>query len=168
MPRRGCEKSRRIQIYYVSLFILVAEDNSDDAFFLQRGFRKVSDCTFQIVSDGEQVIQYLLGETPFEGRQAYPFPDWLLLDLKLPRRNGFEVLGWLQGHPDCGVIPTIVYSSSKQNEDIRRAYALGANGYFEKPMNPEGFEKLARLLVDYWTAARRPDIRRQAVCVNSR
>src|SRR6266404_160025 len=93
--------------------ILVAEDDADDVFLLRRATRKagLSHRVFDVV-DGTMVISYLGGEPPFDNRLDYPFPDLLLLDLKMPKMNGFDVLAWLKGRPDMGSLPVVVLSSS--------------------------------------------------------
>src|SRR4051812_17585574 len=106
--------------------ILIGEDNEDDVFILQRALQKagISNPT-HICADGEEVISYLKAEGRYADRQKYDFPRMLLLDLKMPRLTGFDVLRWLGGHPDCAVIPTMVLTSSREPRDIQEAYRLG-------------------------------------------
>ncbi|HWH68561.1 MAG TPA: response regulator [Candidatus Sulfotelmatobacter sp.] len=117
--------------------ILVAEDDPDDLFLLMRALVK-SGITIpaHFVHDGREVIDYLLGEPPYQDRTAYPLPSLLLLDLMMPRLNGFEVLTWLQLQPGLRRLPVVVLSGSDRQPDIDRAHALGASVYVVKPQDP--------------------------------
>jgi len=103
------------------------------------------------VGDGEQAIAYLSGAGPYQNREKFPLPMLVLLDLKLPRRSGLEVLAWMrqQGAPICR-IPVVVLTSSKQSVDVNRAYELGANSYLVKPVTFEGLLDMVRALEMYW------------------
>ena len=131
--------------------ILVAEDDIDDAFFLQRAFQKAGVSTsLQFVKDGQEAIDYLDGEGDFTDRAAYPTPDLLLLDLKMPRINGFQVLEWVRQQPALKRLPVIIFSSSDEGKDINHAYDLGANSYLLKPHSSEDLIKVAQKLKMYW------------------
>src|SRR5688572_15959770 len=134
-----------------NLTILVAEDSADDAFFLERAFRKLGlKNPVQILTDGGAVMDYLKGEGKFENRSEFPFPSVLFMDIKMPRVNGFEVLQWLNDHPQCRIIPTMIFSSSEQPEEVERAYQLGANAYLVKPNSTEELVELLRSAYDFW------------------
>src|SRR4051812_49319470 len=114
--------------------ILVAEDETADAFFLKRAFAKAGvPTTLQFVRDGQEAIEYLAGEGEFANRLVHPLPHLLLLDLKMPRMDGFQVVGWVRQQPLLKRLPVIIFSSSDQEHDINRAYDLGANSYLVKP-----------------------------------
>lgn len=114
--------------------ILLAEDNSDAVFLLTEAFRKADwSPVFRSVADGAEAIAYLEGEGVFEDRAAHPFPDILLLDLSMPRRNGFEVLEWIRGQPQFSGLVVHVLSASARPADVKRAYELNANSYVVKP-----------------------------------
>src|SRR5688572_17552718 len=114
--------------------ILVAEDLESDFFLLQRAFRRNNiNNPIHWVQDGEEALHYLQGTGPYSDRIKYPFPELVVLDLKMPRKSGLEVLEWVKEHPEFRVIPTIVMSSSQLDEDVQKAYDLGANTYFLKP-----------------------------------
>ena len=134
-----------------SLCILVAEDNDNDAFLIQRAFKNHGLVRPPyIVEDGAEAIAYIAGEARFSDRLAFPFPNLLILDLKMPRVDGFQVLEWLKDHPDFRVVPTIIWSASVDLRDVKHAYCLGANGYLCKPSDFGEFErKLGRLLA-FW------------------
>jgi CheY-like chemotaxis protein len=142
-----------------NLTILIAEDSEDDALFLKRAFRKIGMTNaVQILTNGQDVIDYLRAEGKFEDRRQFPFPSVLFTDIKMPRVNGFEVLEWLRDHPECKVIPTIMFSSSGQPEDVERAYKLGANAYFIKPASLGELEEMLRYAYEFWARCAKPRI----------
>ncbi len=139
--------------------ILIAEDDPGDAFLLERAFSK-SGFTFSLtfVHDGQDAIDYLSGVGRYEDRAKYPIPDLLLLDLKMPRMDGFEVLQWLRHQPGLSRMLVIVLTSSDQTRDINRAYELGANSYLVKPIELRDLENLANVVQSYWMGLnRRPE-----------
>ena len=95
--------------------ILVADDDPNDAFLLRRAFRQTcASCTVTHVSDGERAIEYLSGRPPFDDPASAPVPDLLLLDIKMPKLNGFDVLAWLNGRPYLEQLPVIMLSRSEE------------------------------------------------------
>jgi CheY-like chemotaxis protein len=137
--------------------VLLVDDSMDDAFFVRRALDKIGwGKRCMVVEDGEEAIKYLRGEGIYADRQTYPFPTVILSDLKMPRMNGFELLRWVRDHPDCSVIPTILFSSSAVESDVKEAYMLGANAYIVKPTSPEEFEELMRVTCQFWTKCERP------------
>lgn len=141
------------------LVILVADDDPNDLELLRHVVTSNGvDVNFQSAHDGEQVINYLQGESPFADRAAHPIPDIVVLDLKMPRVNGFEVLEWLRQQPGLASIPAIVLSGSGLESDIQKAYRLGANTYFTKPGQLAELRKIIGTLIDYWRRSQRPFI----------
>ncbi len=130
--------------------ILVVEDDSNDAFLVKRFFDRNTKCVLHFVQDGEEAIEYLEGKSSFADRQIHPLPVLILMDLKMPRRNGFDVLSWLRQQADLRVIPVVIISSSKVPSDIHQAYELGANAYMEKPVNHEAMTRMLKALNVYW------------------
>jgi CheY-like chemotaxis protein len=131
--------------------VLVAEDDPTDAFLLQRAFsRSGVTASLHFVRDGQEAIDYLGGESDFANREQFPLPHLLLLDLKMPRLGGFDVLGWLREQPGLKRLLVTVLTSSSQPEDINRSYDLGANSYLVKPQTPEGLSDLVKRLQQYW------------------
>ena len=132
--------------------VLLVEDDPADVRLIQRAFGKLAD-NVQVIrlKDGDEAVAYLSGEAPFENRAAYPMPSVLLLDIKLPRRSGFEVLQWLR-RQDSGLkrMPVIMLTSSRHSVDVNRAYDLGANSYLTKPETASGLQSLASQLQSYW------------------
>lgn len=117
-----------------TLTLLVAEDNSDDIFLLREAFKKAGvKAPLHAVTDGSEAIAYLKGEGPYADRVRHPYPDALLLDLNMPRRNGFEVLEWIRHDPRSSRLIVYVLSASARQADVRRAYELHANSYIVKP-----------------------------------
>jgi len=141
--------------------ILVAEDDPTDAFFLQRAFSKMGvPVSLHFVRDGQEVIDYLRGEPPFADRQAYPLPSLLLLDMKMPRLNGFDVLDWLKRTAPVKRLPVVVFSSSEEAKDVNQAYDLGANSYLVKPHATEDLLALVERLKKYWLEANKtPEVK---------
>jgi CheY-like chemotaxis protein len=131
--------------------ILIVEDNSNDRILLQRAFRRARLANpLHMVTDGEEAIAYLLGEGRFADREANPFPILVLLDLKLPRRSGLEVLQWMREHPTFRRLPVVVLTSSKEQSDINLAYDLGANSYLTKPVEFDALIELVSTLNLFW------------------
>jgi CheY-like chemotaxis protein len=137
--------------------ILVVDDSEDDLFFIKRALDRVGiGKTVNYVHNGLEAIEYLSGNGWFSDRQQYPFPTIILSDLKMPRMDGFELLRWVRDHPDCGVIPTILFSTSVIEADVREAYRLGANAYMVKPSKFQEMDDLLRRLCEFWTHCERP------------
>jgi CheY-like chemotaxis protein len=114
--------------------ILVAEDNENDVLLLEHAFSRVkTEVSLNIVRDGEGVIEYLSGRNGFNNRTEFPFPQILLLDLKMPKVDGFNVLEWLRRNPPLHRMRVIVFSSSNHHPDVNRAYDLGASSFLQKP-----------------------------------
>jgi CheY-like chemotaxis protein len=142
--------------------ILLAEDGEEDVFMLRRAFHQAGiHVPLQVVSDGEEAIAYLKGEGKFANRAEYPLPDLFLLDLKMPRLNGFDVLEWLRAHPTLAPLRTIVLTTSEEIRDVNRAYALGANSFLTKPINFLDFKDTLQAMFNYWlNKVRAPEVSR--------
>jgi CheY-like chemotaxis protein len=140
--------------------ILVAEDQANDAFILERAFKKTGARTkLHFVRDGQEAIDYLEGQEQFADRDAYPLPTLLLLDLKMPRLNGFQVLEWVRCQQSLRRLLVVIFSSSEEIKDINRAYDLGANSYMVKPSDFDDLLKLAEQLGKYWLVRnKRPEL----------
>jgi CheY-like chemotaxis protein len=141
------------------IIILLVEDSHDDVFFFHRAVQRTGlrALTF-VAADGVEALDYLLNKGRFADAAAYPRPDIIFLDLKLPHYNGFEVLEWMQQHLDFPRAPVVVLTSSNQAEDQARAEALGATLYLMKPPSPE---QLRQALQKY-TPARPETISRKS------
>ena len=127
--------------------ILLAEDDDNDVFFMRRALQKSQvDFAIQVVSDGQQAVAYLSGEGKFNNRDQYPLPSVILLDLKMPFLDGFEVLAWTRTQPSLKGVPVAVLTSSAEERDRRRARELGARAYFVKPPKPETIQEIAQFI----------------------
>jgi CheY-like chemotaxis protein len=136
---------------YKDVRVLVVDDNEDDAFFLKRGFLRAGvTVPLQFVQSGEEAMSYLEGREKFADRTKYPAPKLMLLDIKMPGTDGFDVLEWVREQPRLGLLPVIMLSSSDRQEDVNRAYELGANSYMMKPGTSEGYEYVAKGFASYW------------------
>jgi CheY-like chemotaxis protein len=141
------------------LTVLIAEDSEDDITLLTNALNDIAcEHMVRIVHDGRELLDYLKGEGPYSDRQAYPFPGVLLLDLKMPRLSGFEVLRWLGKHPECCVMPTVVFSASAFEDDIKLAYELGASAYFVKPMAFQNLKEILRAMFEFWGKCVKPPL----------
>jgi DNA-binding response OmpR family regulator len=117
--------------------ILLAEDTDDDVFFFDRAWRKAgAPGTLFVLPNGREVVRYLSRENKYADASAFPWPDVIFLDLKLPMLNGFEVLRWVRGQTFPKPFPILVLSGSPHENDIRTAKELGAADYLVKPIDP--------------------------------
>ena len=131
--------------------ILLAEDREDDIILIRRSFAKAFISNpLQVVRDGEEAIEYLRGEGKYSNRAEYPLPHLLLLDLKMPRKDGFEVIKWVRQQPGLTSLPIVVLTSSQDMRDANVAYQLGANSFLVKPMDFQNFAELSHFLTGYW------------------
>jgi CheY-like chemotaxis protein len=131
--------------------ILVAEDSAVDAFFLQRAFNRAGMAVaLHVVRDGQDVVDYLQGVGHFGDRTENPLPRLLLLDLDMPRLNGFEVLRWLRQQPAFKALGVVIFSNSGEPRDVNRAYGLGANSYVVKPDSIEELNALIGRFKKSW------------------
>ena len=121
-----------------SRVILLAEDRDDDSTLIKLAFRKTGlpHLLFQ-VGTGNEVVDYLEGARSFSNRMQFPAPHLLLLDLKMPRMDGFDVLAWLRQTPDKAGLPVVVLSGSDRPEDKAMASKLGARDYYVKSADPQ-------------------------------
>jgi CheY-like chemotaxis protein len=142
-----------------SYTVLLVEDSESDVLLVKRAFKKAGVLNpLRVISDGESAVAYLSGETPYADREANPLPALVLLDLKLPRRSGFEVLAWIRAHPVLRGLPVVVLTSSTESRDIDRAYAIGASTYLVKPVALAPFVGMVDRLHAYWLMAEKPDL----------
>ncbi len=141
------------------LTVVIAEDDDDAIHLLEAALQAIAcEHMVRIVRDGQDALEYLKGEGKYADRNAFPFPDVLLIDLKMPLVSGMEVLGWLSKHPECNVLPTIVFSSSSHPSDIKRAYGLGASAYFVKPIAYEQLKGILRSTFEFWGKCVKPPL----------
>src|SRR5688500_9564098 len=131
--------------------ILLAEDDENDVFFFERAAREANIANqISVVRDGQSAIDYSSGAGEFSDRNRFPLPCVIVLDLKMPRKTGMEVLEWLRAQSRVRTIPVIIFSSSAQGDDVEQAYALGANAFVVKPASVQKRTEFARLLKEFW------------------
>ena len=134
--------------------ILLVEDNPDDRDLTIRAFKKNNVLNPIVVAmDGDEALAMLLGDHDHEYQDS---PALILLDLKLPKVDGLEVLRRIRADPRTRVVPVVVLTSSKEDEDLRRAYDLGANGYVRKPVAFTEFTGAVHTLGLYWLLLNQP------------
>lgn len=131
--------------------LLLVEDNEDDVFLMERALQEAAVVNpLFVVQDGQEAIHYLAGTGKYSDRVQYPLPAVVFLDLKLPYKSGLEVLGWFRQQNEFDSIVVVVLTSSNEPNDLRQAYALGANSYLVKPPTPEQLFDLAKSFKWYW------------------
>ena len=124
--------------------VLHVDDDPNDTALLQAASRAAAaNFDLQNVQDGDEAMDYLCGREKYSDRARYRLPALVLLDLKMPRATGFEILRWIRNHPELNRLPVIVLSGSEMQEDIKMAYSAGANSYLVKPL---GFDQLVDLV----------------------
>ncbi len=136
---------------YQNRIILMVDDDPDD-FVLAREAFKLSgeERDFQLLSDGEELMDYLHRRKKFENLQGSPLPCLILLDLNMPRKDGREVLKEMKKLNDFRRIPVVVFTTSGEEEDVICSYELGANSYIKKPAEFEGLVETMKHLGEYW------------------
>jgi CheY-like chemotaxis protein len=133
--------------------VLYVEDSSEDFLLLKLASRRCG-TPFSLLhaEDGEAAVGYLSGAGIYADREEYPYPDLVLLDLKMPRLDGFEVLTWIRNNPQTQSLPVVVLAGSTFRADVRRALELGANSYATKPTTFCELEVLVDQIGDVWLA----------------
>lgn len=136
--------------------VLLADDSDDDVFLMKRAFSSAGvDASLEVARDGEETIDCLESRVR-SGTDWDEVPDILLLDLKMPRKGGFEVLEWVRSHRRLRRLVVIVMTSSMAQADVDRAYDLGVNGFLVKPSEYAELVAMTRRLVDFWIKDNRP------------
>lgn len=131
--------------------ILLVEDNEDDVFLMKRALKSAGVSNpLAVVADGQQAVDYLSGHGPYSDRALHPLPNVVFLDLKLPIRNGLDVLAWIRNTPHLDNLVVLVLTSSKEPSDLKQAYSLGANSYMVKPPTADLLLELAKAFKGYW------------------
>jgi CheY-like chemotaxis protein len=157
---RPSPKKTRINLNSNGPHILLVEDDPNDILLLQRAFDKTKSLKrFHSVRNGEEAMAYLNGDRQYADRSLFPLPQLLILDLKLPRKSGCEVLQWIRQQPGLKRLPIVVLTSSKQVADVNRVYELGANSYLVKPIAFDALLELVKTVTRYWLALNEiPDV----------
>lgn len=123
--------------------ILVIEDDVNDALLIRRTLKSAGVRNpYRLVRDGDSAIRYLVGTGIYADRQKYPLPELVLLDLRMPGMNGFELLRWIRNQPEFRKLRVVVLTSSHEIGDVNEAYRLGANSFLVKPLEFQNVEAL--------------------------
>ena len=137
--------------------ILLVDDDENDVLVMTMAMKKVGmPCPIRVAKDGRDAQDYLSGAGKFADRSEYPLPCLMLVDLKLPRIMGLEVLRWLRERPEFDSMIVLVLSSSPMPDDIDRAYHLRANAYLVKPSGLENLQLMAQAIKDFWFMKNQP------------
>jgi two-component system response regulator len=136
-------------------YILLVEDNPDDEALSVRALKKNGVLNEVVVAhDGVEAIEFLFGTGAHAGRDVHALPAVVLLDLKLPRLDGIEVLRQIRANPRTRVLPVVILTSSIEETDLSTCYGLGSNSYLRKPVDFDQFMEAVRQIGLYWLAAR--------------
>lgn len=131
--------------------ILLVEDDENDVFFMSRALADAAiSNALHVATDGQQAIDYLSGAGDFSCRTKHPLPTLVFLDLKLPRKNGLDVLAWIRAQEFLEGMVVLVLSTSAEKCDIRQAYKRGANSFLVKPPTPTQLTSLLKAVKSYW------------------
>jgi two-component system, response regulator len=137
--------------------ILLVEDNPDDLALTMRALHRARiGNRIQVARDGEEALNYVFCKGPFASRRIEEVPKMILLDLKLPKVDGLEVLRQLKSDERTAMIPTVVLTSSKEQSDVVQSYRFGVNSYIVKPVNFERFAAAVQDLGMYWLVLNQP------------
>jgi CheY-like chemotaxis protein len=150
--------------------ILIVDDSDDDITVVRKAFQKAYiPNPIYAVKCGEEAIAYFKGEGRYSNRDEYPLPDLLLLDLKMPGIDGFEVLRWIRQQPTLSATRVVVLTGSDHIRDVNQAYQLGTNSFMVKPGDFENYIELGKSLGKYWLhQSKAPEISREPKGLPSR
>ena len=130
--------------------ILLVDDSEDNLFLMRAAFEMAKgNNPLQEACNGEEAIAYLKGEGPYSDRNKFPLPTVMLLDLNMPKKNGFDVLAWVRAQPGLKRLAIIILTASMRIEDMERAFDLGATSYLVKPGSVETLAAMMRCLCDW-------------------
>jgi two-component system response regulator len=148
----------------MSLILLVEDDPSDEKLALRAFKRCEQPFEVAVVRDGAEALEFLFAEGKHQARAGAPPPRLVLLDLKLPRIDGIDVLRRVRADERTRLVPVVVFSASREDEDMRRSLELGANAYLRKPVDFAEFVEAARVLVTFWLSLnQRPPLAKGSV-----
>jgi CheY-like chemotaxis protein len=141
----------------ITLPILLVEDNPMDVDLTRRAFIRHNLANpLEVARDGQEALDFIA-----KWKMGEPLPTVILLDLKLPKVSGLEVLRAIRAHSDFGIVPVVILTSSAEDQDIHEAYSLGANSYIVKPVDFDKFIDVARQIELYWTVLNIPGFPRR-------
>ena len=139
--------------------IMVVDDDPNDLILIERAFRAIGvKDPIHTINGGTEAIVYMMGEGKYSDRGVYAYPTFITTDLKMPGADGFAVLEHLKINPEWAVIPTVVLTASRDLDDIKKAYMLGASSYHVKPNSPAELRHQLRVLHEYWVTCEVPEV----------
>jgi CheY-like chemotaxis protein len=139
--------------------ILVVDDDTNDLILIEESFRAIGVTDpIHTINGGREAIAYMMGEGKYADRSIYAYPTFISIDLKMPGRDGFAVLEYLKKHPAWAIIPTVILTSSRDLDDIKKAYMLGASSYHVKPNSTADLRRHLKVLHDYWMTCEVPEV----------
>lgn len=139
--------------------IMVVDDNPADLILIEKAIRSIGVTDpIQAINGGGEAIAYMMGEGKYADRHAYAYPTFIITDLKMPGTDGLAVLEFLQDNPEWAVIPTVVLTSSRDPDDIKKSYMLGASSYHVKPSSFDELRQQLKVLHDYWLTCEAPEV----------
>lgn len=137
--------------------ILLVEDSEDNIFLVRHAMRKAGVTTrLEVVTSGEEAVAYLGGTNGFSNWNQFPLPAIVLLDLKMPGMNGFEVLKWVRQHPGLRALRVAMLTSSDMPAEIKEAHELGANIFLTKPVDLDKLVEIMKTLSEHWLKQAQP------------
>lgn len=133
------------------LHILIADDDDDDQLLLRLAFEETfPDLILHFVEDGQEVMDYLLCRAAYPTIEFAPRPLLILLDLNMPRKNGYEVLEEIKAHPDLKRIPVVIFTTSMEQIDVQKSYHMGANSLIRKPYTFTELLETVKVVYEFW------------------
>lgn len=139
--------------------ILVVDDDENDRMLIRASLKKADPgVSIAEARDGQEAIEYLDGKGKFAARDCFPFPNLMLVDLKMPRRDGLDVLEHIKKNERLIIVPKIMLTASADPDDVKKAFLCCASAYHVKPHRNDRRDELCRKLLDYWAATERPQI----------
>lgn len=141
------------------LGLLIVDDDDNDRFFLKRAFENLN-VGYRIhpLRSGREAVDFIKGEGGYADRKAFPFPTFVLTDLKMPDGDGFDILSYLKQHPELLIVPVVMLSGSDDPDDVRQAYLLGASSFIVKPPALEELQGIVQKLHYYWSECELPSV----------
>ncbi len=135
----------------MSEVFLLVEDNPADVMVVREALHKIDPTLrVELITDGQAALDYLSGKPPYHQREQFPLPDLILLDLSLPKLDGFHVLEWVRTEPNFRSLPVVILATSSAYPDIQQAYSFGASSFITKPQDLGKLVRDLQLALNHW------------------